>query len=512
MSDATPGAAVPPQTLGARYGRVNLLLLPYLFSCLVLASFGGPATRADRIGLPDLDRDLDRQSGQRLLGFGARAALHREHQPEAGAHARDADAREPRGLAQGFEDQRLGAFERIFTRGHDGNLVPPPGAGKRDRPIAARCNPPGVRCVLDLVIRRAAPGAARSEVEMKYASVIELKRSLSTPPRFGRGDLVSWGLRTGAWPEGERERLARRLDAAHARPTAARAMALGLAAGRGPGDFRLGVRIHASGSVAARIADEVMRRARGEADVRMTPHVRRRLAPAWFRQRRRPLEPGLSIGQGRGSAGTLGAIVEDADFYYALSNNHVLADVNRAEPGAPVWQPGDYDRHATSDTLVGVLDRYVPISFARANVADAAVAQLFEDVWFWQGRHRALNCSLAAPKPLTRDDLGRPVVKAGRTTGVTRGRVTLVDLDGLRVDMSDPGGPRREALFSDGIEVQGDGGAFSDAGDSGSLIVDLDGHARALLFCGTVDPEGPDLTYGNRIEHALGKLGVTLVV
>lgn len=47
MSDATPGAAVPPQTLGARYGRVNLLLLPYLFSCLVLASFGGPATRAE---------------------------------------------------------------------------------------------------------------------------------------------------------------------------------------------------------------------------------------------------------------------------------------------------------------------------------------------------------------------------------------------------------------------------------------------------------------------------------
>jgi hypothetical protein len=79
---------------------------------------------------------------------------------------------------------------------------------------------------------------------------------------------------------------------------------------------------------------------------------------------------------------------------------------------------------------------------------------------------------------------------------------------------SDAGDGSLIALFSDQIEVAGERGrAFSDAGDSGALIVDLKGRPRALLFSGGLDEStGQDLTWANRIEVALGKLGVTLVV
>ena len=308
--------------------------------------------------------------------------------------------------------------------------------------------------------------------------------------------------------------LSERLDRAHTRSAEQTTLAMGVAPGKKRGDFRLGVRIQARGPRAAAMKDSIERRAKGEVDVRVMRHVRKRALPTprWFRAWRRPLEPGLSVGQAPGMAGTLGAIVEDDDAYYILSNNHVLADVNRAEPGDPIAQPGDLDRRTTASLLVGVLDRFIPISFSRSNVVDCAIAEIFEDLEFWVGRYRGLSKGLKAPRPITVDDLGLHVLKAGRTTGITRGTVTQVEVDRLSVDLSDEEDGSKEALFSDQIEVEGTGRAFSDAGDSGALIVDLRGHPRALLFCGGPDDSGRDLTYANLLHSVLAKLGVRMVV
>ena len=344
---------------------------------------------------------------------------------------------------------------------------------------------------------------------MKLSSVMALKSELQEDPVVPRAIARSLGLRGNA---ARSHALATRLDRVHARSIGSTGMAMGVSKGRRKGDYRLGVRIQARGARAAALAHEVLRRTSGEADVRFVPKVRARVFPprAWFRRLHRPLEPGLSIGQGRGIAGTLGAIVKDSDGTYVLSNNHVLADVNAAHPGAPVSQPGDLDRRATSKTLIGVLDRFVPISFARSNVVDCAIAEILKDVRLRLGRHRGLRRRMKAVKPVTIDDLDRPVLKAGRTTGVTRGHITQVDVDRLKVDMGDEGDPR-EALFSNQIEIIGDDGrAFSDDGDSGSLILDGSGHPRALLFCGGPDEEDNDLTWANRIEVVLAKLGVVM--
>ena len=60
------------------------------------------------------------------------------------------------------------------------------------------------------------------------------------------------------------------------------------------------------------------------------------------------------------------------------------------------------------------------------------------------------------------------VFKVGRTTGQTKGRIRAFDVDNVRVEY-DLGVLR----FDNQIEIEGAGNAaFSDSGDSGSLIVD----------------------------------------
>ena len=54
---------------------------------------------------------------------------------------------------------------------------------------------------------------------------------------------------------------------------------------------------------------------------------------------------------------------------------------------------------------------------------------------------------LPVDRKLTTDDLGRTVRKAGRTTGITEGTITSVDVDRLQVDMGDTSA--KIASFSD---------------------------------------------------------------
>jgi hypothetical protein len=351
---------------------------------------------------------------------------------------------------------------------------------------------------------------------MRLESVLSLKQELASafmtdadplPGVFSA--VASRAARTSAF--------AARVDETHTRRPESVSVALGVAEGRTRSDFRLGARVQLAGARAQKVAEELAAAAHGEADVRIVPRVRKRAGPtpAWFRRKRRPLEAGVSIGHVRITAGTLGFVVEDEDAYYVLSNNHVLADVNAGEPGDPVVQPGPLDIGANGtpgpEHVVGVLDRFVPISFQRANVVDCAVAELLPDLEFFAGWTEALPGRVRGVKEVTVDDLGRPVSKAGRTTGVRRGRITQVGLDRLRVDMGDQ--TERIALFSDQLEIVGTKSQFSDGGDSGSLIVDTDGYARALLFAGGEEEgTGRDLTYANQLRTVLQKLGVELTL
>src|SRR5690606_7908620 len=196
------------------------------------------------------------------------------------------------------------------------------------------------------------------------------------------------------------------------------------------GDYILAARIQAGRQEARELEERVMSAAKGECDVRVVPRIRKRHSPAWYKKRRRPLECGLSVGHYDIGAGTLGCIVEDRDAYYVLSNNHVLADVNAGEPGDPVLQPGALDLDPVPANLIGVLDRYVRISFRRPDLVDCAIAQLEDSIEFCPAWTEALPGTIKRVRGVTEADLRRIVVKAGRTTGETRGTITQVEVDG----------------------------------------------------------------------------------
>jgi hypothetical protein len=195
-----------------------------------------------------------------------------------------------------------------------------------------------------------------------------------------------------------------------------------------------------------------------------------------------------------------------------LSNNHVLADENRAAPDALVIQPGVVDGGMVADDTVGALASFVPIDLTGTNLVDCALATVDE----------AAGWSLA-----TFDGYGGltglleiveefpTVAKFGRTSGHTIGPVTAIELDNVLVGY-DSGVVR----FDDQIEVAGtDDGPFSSPGDSGSLVItdvaDASGAAAVgLLFAGseTGGPSGHGLTYVNPIAAVLAALDAELVL
>jgi hypothetical protein len=229
----------------------------------------------------------------------------------------------------------------------------------------------------------------------------------------------------------------------------------------------------------------------------------------WMQKRTRPLKPGLSIGHYRVTAGTLGAFVRDRKTGQTqiLSNNHVLANENRARRGDPVLQPGAFDGGTRDADRVGAYTRAVRLRKDVPNHVDAAVAALDDDIAF---RARTLtglhHLTGLGAEPLDDDAV---VGKVGRTTGATRGRVLTFELDYLIVKF-DIGYLR----FDGQVEIEGEGNdPFSLGGDSGSLIVDPDGGAVALLFAGSDQggSNGQGLTYATPIRKVLDALKVDLI-
>lgn len=247
-----------------------------------------------------------------------------------------------------------------------------------------------------------------------------------------------------------------------------------------------------------------------ESDVRII-EVSARVTPAYLQGRVRPLIPGLSVGPAsRSWAGTLGAFVRDSHALYALSNQHVVGEGDEVAMGEPIVQPAPIDGRVAKANIIGVADRYVPFSDMTPNLVDCRLVRL-ADVRFVAGGYTdALGRPIKGVKRLGPEDLHNEVVKIGRTTGVRKGRITAVEIDGLPVDMGDSFLLR----FNDQVEVSGGPRTdFSAGGDSSSLIIEVASRmAIALLFAGGKDTTGEDFTYGNLLPNVLEALGVELVL
>ncbi len=103
------------------------------------------------------------------------------------------------------------------------------------------------------------------------------------------------------------------------------------------------------------------------------------------------------------------------------------------------------------------------------------------------------------------------VAKSGRTTGLTCGRVSAIDLD-VAVDYYRDCAetkPYFTKTFTNQIAVSGD--RFGDAGDSGSLIVDTaDAEPVGLFFAGGIDASGVSHAIASPAPEVLAALGTQM--
>ena len=208
----------------------------------------------------------------------------------------------------------------------------------------------------------------------------------------------------------------------------------------------------------------------------------------------RPVPIGVSTGHPDITAGTIGARVTDGTNVYALSNNHVYADENLASIDDEVIQPGTYDGGSLPDDLVGTLADFVPIKFDGSNnVVDAAIALSSTD----DLGNSTPRDGYGAPTSMPVEEyVGLKVQKYGRTTGLTAGRVGLIN---VTVNVGYDTGVAR---FVGQILVRG---GFSAPGDSGSLVVDKKLNPVGLVFAGS-----DSATVINPIDEVLGAFGVTI--
>jgi hypothetical protein len=221
--------------------------------------------------------------------------------------------------------------------------------------------------------------------------------------------------------------------------------------------------------------------------------------------RYRPAPIGVSTGHPDITAGTIGARVKDgAGNVYALSNNHVYANQNNANIGDGALQPGVYDGGIDPADRIGTLYDFEPIDFTLSgvNYIDAAIALSSPE----NLDNSTLPDGYGIPNSETTPaSIGLPVQKYGRTTGMTHGGVS-----GINVSIEVCYEQWwifciKSAYFFDQIQISPAG--FSAGGDSGSLIVTDDANKNpvGLLFAGS-----DTTTFANRIDLVLNAFGVTI--
>lgn len=229
-------------------------------------------------------------------------------------------------------------------------------------------------------------------------------------------------------------------------------------------------------------------------------------------QRMRPVPGGVSISpwlETLGWAGTLGCLVKDSltGQILGLTNAHVLGTPIGDSPGLPrghpVIQPGKYDG-GTEDDIIGYIYSWVPISKEETNLVDCAAFQPSSPTIL---KNEILDIGRPQPVRPVEPQLDMTVQKTGRTTEWTVGKITAVDVS--------------EQVYYDGViqfaecfEIESDNPLmpkFSDHGDSGSLILDMENRPVGLLFAGGQMETGEHVTVACKASNVQRLLGVTFL-
>jgi hypothetical protein len=209
-------------------------------------------------------------------------------------------------------------------------------------------------------------------------------------------------------------------------------------------------------------------------------------------------------------SGTLGSLVTRNGTNFILSNNHVLARSGHATPGEQISQPGLVDTRCgmLTNAVVANFTQAVKLNPAGTSLADAALAQVVNNEVDPTGAILGLgpvSCGVATAAPPA-STTGMPAVnmlvaKSGRTSGLTCGHITDIDL-AVQVQYDNACGSNSTFLVNYDHQIDILSTTFSAPGDSGSLIVDSQtSEPVALLYAGS-DTD----TVANPIQDVLTNL------
>jgi len=212
-----------------------------------------------------------------------------------------------------------------------------------------------------------------------------------------------------------------------------------------------------------------------------------------------PLPGGVQIApEGANWVGTLGAALAFSDangetIYGALTNYHV-AHGGQFPVGTRMLQPFQQSQwfgklHSFAPINFRGQNNYIDAALLNCRRTDGAYAPKTDTVRPFQFGVGAIN-----PEPYNAPKLGDDVIKVGRTTAITRGKLV-----GMNAQTTVDYGPEGAAKFDRQYVFRSTSGQFSAGGDSGSLIL----HAAtlrpmALLFAG-----GGRDTIANPIQFVL---------
>lgn len=223
-------------------------------------------------------------------------------------------------------------------------------------------------------------------------------------------------------------------------------------------------------------------------------------------EKHRPTICGTSVGHIDITCGTLGAIVKKEGIRYILSNNHVLAMSNDAKIGDAILQPGSHDNGVYPNDHIANLSDFEPINFidlpSNCPISNGFTKIINGILFIIRSKTRLQSVQqtetnlvdAAIAKPLKDEDvsneimeigkvvgirnpvLGIEIQKSGRTTGLTTGEITQID---VTVNVRYGGG--KIATFTDQFMA----GKMCEGGDSGSAVLDMDNNIVGLLFGGS---------------------------
>jgi len=274
---------------------------------------------------------------------------------------------------------------------------------------------------------------------------------------------------------------------------------IGIGIGDRPGEFSLAIRFTERFPDLDVLLQRIIALANNEVDIVATGAIRAFVAPAdvaALRSACRPLVIGCSVAHVTSTAGTLGLMAQHTktNRTVLVSNSHVFAHAGTANIGDGITQPGRVDGGTVP---VGSLIDFVALKPSGSNLIDAAIGLPDAAIELQPDEIPSIGKFTIAAAGVPQPNLG--VSKLGRTSGLTRGTITAVEVDNIVMD-SEVG----NVTFDDQIEIKGADRAFSQLGDSGSLVVSDQNQAIGMVFCGNEFANaGLGVTYANPLPRIM---------